>query len=135
MLDAHNRHVRFRLPDPVLDGLREGLPEGTWLSHEDPGMSVMMQVPGLDAFVRALLPVRLSGGHTVTYGVWVGIHPGDLQRAFGVWWQPEYAELRLDGMLANSLQPWGLLAAPVSLAVRDPEQTPYCAASTPSALI
>jgi hypothetical protein len=49
-----------------------------------------------------------------------------LQRAFAVWWQSEYAELKLDGALANALQPWGLLAAPVSLAVRDPEQSPYC---------
>lgn len=32
-------------------------------------------------------------------------------------------------VLANALQPWGLLAAPVGLAVRDPEQTPYCAES------
>jgi hypothetical protein len=129
VLDAHDRHVRFRLPDPVLDRSRDGLPDGTWLSHEDPGTSVMMQVPGLGAFVRALLPVRLTGGHTVTYGVWVGIHPSDLQRAFAAWWQPDYADLRLDGVLANALQPWGLLAAPVSLAVPDPEQTPYCAYS------
>jgi catechol 2,3-dioxygenase-like lactoylglutathione lyase family enzyme len=125
VLDAHNRHVRFRLPDPVLGCSPEGLPDGTWLSHADAGTSVMMQLPGIGAFVRALLPVRLTGGHTVTYGVWVGIHPGDLQRAFGIWWQPEYAGLRLDGALANALQPWGLLAASVSLAVRDPERTLY----------
>lgn len=89
----------------------------------------MMQVPRLGPFVRALLPVRLTGGHTVTYGVWVSISPSDLQRAFGVWWQPEYAELRLNGVLANALRPWGLLAAPVALAVRDPEQAPYCEGS------
>ncbi len=124
VLDAHDRHVRFRFPNPVLDDSRDGLPDGTWLSHEDPGTSVMMQAPGLGAFVRALLPVQLTGEHTVTYGVWAGIHPDDLQRAFAVWWQPEYTAL--DGALANALQPWGLLAAPVSLAVQDPEQTPYC---------
>jgi hypothetical protein len=89
----------------------------------------MMQVPAIGAFVRALLPVSLTGGHTVTYGVWVAIDPQQLQHAFAVWWEPEYKELRLDGLLANSIQPWGLMAAPVSLAVRDPEQTPYCAAS------
>ena len=103
--------MRFGLPDPVLDRSPEGLPDGTWLSHADPRTSVMMQVPGLGAFVRALLPVRLTGGHTVTYGVWVSIDPRDLQRAFPVWWQPEYARLELDGVLANALQPWGLLAA------------------------
>jgi hypothetical protein len=36
----------------------------------------MMQVPALGTFVRAMLPVQLTGGHTVTYGgVWVGIDP------------------------------------------------------------
>jgi hypothetical protein len=51
---------------------------------------------------------------------------GRLAARFGVWWQPEYVGLRLDGVLANVLQARGLLAARVSLAVRDPEQTPYC---------
>jgi hypothetical protein len=27
------------------------------------------------AFLRALLPVQLTGGYTVTFGVWVGVHP------------------------------------------------------------
>ena len=56
--------------------------------------------------------------------------PLDLQKAFAVWWEAEYKDLRLDGFLANSVQPWRLLAAPVSLAVRDPEHTPYCSASS-----
>lgn len=102
---------------------------GAWLSHDSPETSVLMQIPSVGAFVRAPLPVRLSGGHTVTYGVWVGIHPAELQRLFGVWWTPEYQDLRIDGVLANSVQPWGLLAAPVSLAVRDPRQAPYCSGS------
>ena len=89
----------------------------------------MMQVPAIGAFVRALLPVRLSGGHTITFGVWVGINPRELQRVFAVWWEPEYRHLRLDGALANSIPPWGLLAAPVTLIVRDPEQTPCCSES------
>jgi len=90
----------------------------------------MIQIPPLGSFVRALLPVSLTGGYTVTYGVWVGIEPRELQRAFEVWWEPEYTDLRLDGFLANSIQPWGLLAVPVSLAVRDPEHTPYCSGSS-----
>lgn len=55
---------------------------GSWLSHGGAGTSVMMQIPGAGPFVRALLPVRLAGGFTVTYGVWVGFNPQDLQRAF-----------------------------------------------------
>jgi hypothetical protein len=90
----------------------------------------MMQVPSVGAFVRALLPVSLTGGHTVTYGVWVAIAPQELQRVFEAWWAPHYKDLRLDGAVANSIEPWGLLAAPVSLAVRNPEHTPYCSASS-----
>jgi hypothetical protein len=33
----------------------------------------------------------------------------------------EYENLRLEGALANSVFPWELLAAPVTLAVKDPE--------------
>ena len=32
--------------------------------------------------------------------------------------------LWLEGALANSVPPWGLLATPVSLAVKDPGHTP-----------
>ena len=80
-LSTHDRHVRFRLPQPVLDGPGHDLPPGTWLSHGTAEESVMMQVPHAGPFVRALLPVRLAGGYTVTFGVWAAIRPGDLQRA------------------------------------------------------
>ena len=90
----------------------------------------MMQIPGVGPFVRALLVVRLTGGYAVTCGVWVGVHPDDLQHAFHVWWEPEYEDLRMEGALANPVPPWGLLAAPVTLAVKDPEHTPYCVSSS-----
>lgn len=89
----------------------------------------MMMVPTVGTFVRALLPVRLTGGYTVTFGVWIGVHPDDLHRAFGVWWEPEYVDLKLDGRLANSLPGWGMLAAQVDAAVLDVESTPYVVAS------
>ncbi len=128
-VDAHDRHVRFRLPEPVLTSDAQERAPGAWLSHGSADASVMMQVPSIGAFVRALLPVGLTGGYTVTYGVWVAIDPRELQRVFAIWWEPEYKDLHLDGFLANSLQPWGLLGVPVGLAVRDPQQTPYCSAS------
>ena len=128
-VDAHDRQIRFRLPEPVLDSPGQERVPGAWLSHESPEASVMMQVPGVGPFVRALLVVRLTGGYAVTYGVWVGVHPSDLQRVFRVWWAPEYENLRLDGALANSVPPRGLLAAPVSLAVKDPDHMPYCVSS------
>lgn len=125
----HEKNLRFQLPDPVLQITGQHLIPGAWLSHEIPNVSVMMQIPGLGPFVRALLPIRLAGGRKITLGVWVAIHPDELQRAYLAWWEPEYAGLRLTGYLANAINPWGLLGAPVELAVRDTEQTPYCVSS------
>ncbi|MEV4282176.1 DUF2199 domain-containing protein [Actinoplanes xinjiangensis] len=128
--DTHDRHARFRLPDPVLDTRRQHRARGAWLSHTNPDVSVMMQIPGVGAFVRALLPVKLTGDFSATFGVWVAVDPADLKRACAVWSEPEYQDLRLRGRLANALPLWGLLSAPVELEVRDPEQTPYCASSS-----
>jgi hypothetical protein len=126
LLDSHDRHVRFTLPDPVFAAPERERTPGTWMSHADAGQSVMMQVPGVGVFVRALLPVKLTGGHTLTFGVWLAVDPGDLQRIIDVWWAPEYQHLRVAGRLANAIPPWGLLAVPVQAVVRDPDQTPYC---------
>jgi hypothetical protein len=66
---------------------------GTWMSHADAQTSVLMQVPDVGTYVRALVPVSLTGGHTVTFGVWLLVTPEDLQRAAAVWTGPEYAGL------------------------------------------
>lgn len=125
-LESHSRDVRFVLPDPVLElAARENEP-GTWMSHETPHDSVMLQVPGVGAFVRALLPIHLTGGHTLTYGVWLAVSPYELPHIFGVWWEPTYQDLRVSGWLANAIPPWGMLAAPVDAVVRNPHHTPYC---------
>ena len=129
-LDAHNRHVRFRLPDPVNALPEREHTEGIWLSHDEPERAVMMQGPNVGAFVRSLLPVGLTDGFTVTFGVWLAIHPDDLQRIFGVWWEPVYRDLVVEGWLANALPPWGLLAAPATAAVREVDQTPYVTRSS-----
>ncbi|MBT2512861.1 DUF2199 domain-containing protein [Arthrobacter sp. ISL-30] len=125
----HERDVRFRLPDPVLDSPEQHLVEGSWLSNPDPNVATLMQIPGISPFVRALLPVRLDGGHMLRYGVWIAIHPDDIQRAASIWNQPEYSELKLTGYLANRIEPWGVFAVPVDLAVLDPDHTPYCVSS------
>ena len=129
-LDAHDRHVRFRLPDPVLAAPDQERTEGTWLSHADANQSVMMMVPTVGPFVRSLLLVRLTGGFTVTFGVWIGVHQDDLHRAFAMWWEPEYINLRLDGRLANDLPGWGLLAAQANAAVLNADETPYVVSSS-----
>lgn len=130
-LDHHDRDIRFTLPDPVLalTGGEDGLPEGTWLSHGDADASVMMIVPEIGAFLRCLLPLRLVGGHTLTFGVWVGVDTDDLKRAYDVWWEPQYADLELSGALANALPGVDVLAAPVSVRVLDADETPYVVAS------
>lgn len=133
-LDEHERDIRFTLPDPVLHAPEQESTAGAWLSHEDASTSVMMQVPGIGAFVRCLLPVELTGGYTVTFGVWVGVHPDDLQAAVAVWWEPRYRDLVLDGNLANALPGWGLLGAPVRARVRDEDETPYVVQSADPAL-
>ncbi|RJT75646.1 hypothetical protein D6T63_17665 [Arthrobacter cheniae] len=81
--------------------------------------------------ITAGIPYR---GQKIIFGVWVSIHPLDLQRAFSIWHEPEYAELKLTGRLANAIEPWGLLRAPVDIAVVNADHTPYCVSSTDAEL-
>lgn len=126
---AHDRDVRFRLPDPVLNSPEQHRDENSWLSDPDPNRATLMQIPYISPFVRALLPIRLEGGHELRFGVWIAIHPDDLQHACRVWNAPEYVDLKLTGYLANEIQPWGVYKVPVNLAVLDPDHTPYCVSS------
>ena len=125
-LDLHDRHYRFRLPDALVgaDGAH------IWCSHEDPAASVLLRASRVGAFVRCLLPVQLTGGFTVTFGIWLAVRRRDLRRAHRVWWSPDYPALVLDGRLANALPVWGLLAVPARARVRDPGETPYVVEST-----
>ncbi len=124
LLDAHDQHVRFGLPDPVLAIPVHERADRTWQTE------VMMQVEGLGAFVRALLPVRLEGGHQLTFGLWLGVDPTDMHRALEQWWSPSYKDLVLDGLIANQVWPWGILAKPARAVVRDPDATPYIDSSS-----
>lgn len=125
-----DRNIRFRLPDPVLQVAHGDELDGLWKSEPDPNRAVMMMAPNLGGFLRALLPVHLTGGDTVTFGVWVGVHPDDLKRAYDLWWDPEYASLKVSGRLANALPSWSVFAAPVELEVVDPDATPYVVSSS-----
>jgi hypothetical protein len=126
--------VRFTWPDPVIERGVNATAEGLWISHGTPRESVFLAVEDLGSFVRALLPVRLTGGYTVTFGVWVGLAPADMQSAYERWFAPDYSQLVLEGRLANGVAPWGLLGAPVRLEVRNPDETPYCSASSDATL-
>ncbi|MEV0383416.1 DUF2199 domain-containing protein [Nonomuraea sp. NPDC050643] len=125
-LDHLDRQIRFHLPDPVLDLAPADLESRRW------GNDVMMAVKELGAFVRCLLPVKLSHGYSATFALWLAVQPADLQAAYEVWTAPEYIDLELSGYLANGIEPWGteLLAAPARAVVRDPENLPYVVESS-----
>jgi hypothetical protein len=129
-----HRHIRFRLPDPLLgrDGWQDG--EHVWSDDPDPMRATLLYVPPVGCFVRCLLPIHLTGGRTLTYGVWLGVPPDSMRRTVEVWHAPEYAGLVLDGLLANAVPPWGLLTAPARAVVRDPDATPYVSESADPAL-
>lgn len=125
-LDEHKRHLRFRLPEPVLEVPESERGDRTW------GNDVLMQVRDVGAFVRVMVPIRLTGGYTVTYGAWLSVPPADLRHAWEVWWTPVYAGPQLTGVLANMLPLWEqeTYAKPLSAAVRDAESAPYAADSS-----
>ena len=120
-IDEHNRHVRMILPDRVLDIAESERAKRTW------GHDPLLQVQGVGAFVRVLLPVRLSGGFTLTLGTWLAVDPTRLGEVWELWWTDAYAGLVLDGYLANAIPPWGdaLLGSLATAVVRDPTQVPY----------
>ena len=88
-------------------------------------------VQDVGAFVRVLVPIHLSGGYTVTFGAWLGVHPDDLRRAYEIWFTPDYAGLELEGVLANMLPPWEeqTYRRPMRAKVRNPDEVPYAAGS------
>jgi hypothetical protein len=124
-LDLHDRHVRMHLPDPVLAVPPEERPARTW------GNDTHLQVQGVGAFVRVLLPIRLTGGFSLTVGTWLAIDPADFRSVWEEWDTESYSSLVLEGFLANAIPPWGdaVLGAPATAAVRDPKLNPYIASS------
>lgn len=120
-LDEHNRHIRFKLPEPVLEIPEEERAGVTW------GNDVIMQVKDLGSFIRILIPVKLSGGYTVTFSAWLSVESGALRRAWEIWNDPEYQQLQLRGFLANMLPGWEseTYIKPLEAAVLNVEHTPY----------
>jgi hypothetical protein len=121
-LDEHDRHIRFGVPEPVLSIPEEERAALTW------GNDVLMRVEGIGGFVRILVPVKLSGGYTVTYGAWLSVEYSDLLRAWEVWEDNSaYEQLQLKGVLANMLPGWEseTYIKPVETAVLNVEHTPY----------
>lgn len=83
-------------------------------------------VAGDAGFVRAVLPVRLSGDLELWLGAWLRVSAEEARRAGEVWRGPDYATLRLTGTFAHDIKPWdGLLSAEAVVEVDDPDSLPY----------
>ena len=100
-------------------------PSRTW------GSDPLIQVQGVGAFVRVLLPIRLTGGFSLTVGTWLAINPALLRSVWETWETTAYSTMVLEGFLANKIPPWGasVLGAPTTAVVRDPSQNPYLSSS------
>lgn len=123
-LPRYERDVAFRLPDPVLaiPGRRDPPADQIWQTE-------FMQAGG-EWFVRALMPVPLSGGYSLTFGVWIGLSPEEFTRATMVWSDPVlYPTYAADGYLANALPIWGLFRAPVRIEARREDERPVVVSS------
>jgi hypothetical protein len=123
-VDEHDRDIKLTWPDLVLRAPEQ---EGeTW------GGDPLLQVDGVGAFVRVLLPIQLTGTYSLTIGTWLAINPAEMPSVWERWPTPSYDDLVLDGYLANGIPPWGdeVLLAPATARVRDPEHVPYIDEST-----
>lgn len=120
-LDYFDRHLQFKLPDAVLSLDKAELQRRTY-GHDE-----LMHVKGYGWFVRCLLRITMTEDNTVTFGVWLAVHPDEFCRVAEIWDEPEYAELEILGALANAVPPWGprLLGASARAVVRDPEELPH----------
>ncbi|WP_436530944.1 DUF2199 domain-containing protein [Actinoplanes sp. HUAS TT8] len=122
-LDPADFDIRSTDPDPILA-----------LSDEEraavQGGRSLRLAEGVGAFVRCLMPVRLTGGSRVTYSVWLEIDPEALRHAREVWQAPAYADLAFTGTVANAIKPWApIYGEPATAEVQDADSLPYLVAS------
>jgi hypothetical protein len=81
------------------------------------------------------LPVNLTDGFSVNFGTWLEIHGEDFKKAWTNWNFPEYADLEIEGYVANAITPWGEFPHKlVRAVVRDVTQVPFLA-SCPDPLV
>lgn len=110
--------------------IRLHLPDVAFAEPDRPRKSphdALLIVEKEGTFLRVLLPVQLSSGSELVFGTWLRVDEDDARRAFKVWNEPSYADLRLEGELANAIKPWGhrLLGAKVTAGVRHVDEIPY----------
>ena len=114
--------IVFEQPDVVAQIEPELL--DTW------GGDPFLVIKTVGFFVRVILPIQLTDGFSVEFGTWLEIRDEDFRVAWKVWNQPEYAELELEGYIANEIAPWSPFPhAMIRAAVRDVNQVPYLVSS------
>lgn len=130
-IDDHNRNFRFRFPDRVVSLLDAGRLDVSDLEGDEQ-LDTAIYGEDVGCFLRVLLLVCLSDGYAVTFGTWLEVTSEDLEKVREVWTTPAYSELKLGGLLANAIPPWGedLLNAPAGAAVLDEGSFPYVIVST-----
>ncbi|MFN3192853.1 MAG: DUF2199 domain-containing protein [Aureliella sp.] len=121
-----NWHFRCELPDRVAESISQLSREEFW------GNDDLLQVPGYGSYVRVLIPIRITGLEAMTYRVWLEVLPDELLRAWEVWEQPEYRELKLKGVLANQLKGWpaSVLNQDMVVAVKNTAEIPIAIGSS-----
>jgi hypothetical protein len=131
-LSDRDRHVRFGLPDVVF-ARPEADRQAAWMMPtEKPDLLAFEQ----KRFVRALLPVQLDDGASVTFGTWLEIALADFNHAVEVWLDDAYGDLVIDGQIANAVPPWcdEVIGRPCTARVLAHDQIPYVIASTDALL-
>ena len=114
--------ITFDLPDVYFDIEEELL--DTW------GADPFLAIKNVGFFLRVLMPVQLTDGFSVNFGTWLEIHADDFRKAWQTWNFPEYADLEIQGYVANAVEPWKEFPHElVRAVVRDVAQVPYLASS------
>jgi hypothetical protein len=103
--------IIYDIPEPLLD---------TW------GGDPFLAIKNVGFFFRVVLPVNLTDGSTVDFGTWLEVHVEDFRTAWQTWNSAEYADLSVEGYVANAIAPWGEMPhALVRAAVVDVEEIPH----------
>jgi len=76
-------------------------------------------------FVRSLLQLPLTDGHSLTYSAWFEVDQATFQRVLEEWWAPTYLALTFVGRLANGIPGLEIVDSECALAVVNPDEVPF----------
>ncbi|BEL02946.1 hypothetical protein Q0Z83_011370 [Actinoplanes sichuanensis] len=121
-LDPLDFDVRIVDADPILALTEEQRAEVR-------GGRSLREADGIGAFIRCLMPIRLTGGGRLTYSAWLKVPAEQFRHAREIWQTAEYPNLTLTGEMANAIQPFTeIYGEPASAAIRDADSLPYLSA-------